>query len=57
MKAKLAICLSCLLAFMAIAHGAITLTAGDEVVIPTFAILIGLATLVLLWWGNSKRRT
>jgi hypothetical protein len=56
MKVRLAVYLSCLLAVIAIAHGAITLTAGDEVLIPIFGIVIGLATFVLLWWGHSKRR-
>ncbi len=57
MKVKIAVCLSCLLAVIAIASGAITLTAGDGVISPVFAIVIGIATLVLLWWGQSKRRT
>lgn len=57
MKVKLAVCLSCLLAVIAIASGAITLTAGDGVISPVFAIVIGIATLVLLWWGQSKPRT
>lgn len=57
MKVKLAACLSCVLAVLAIASGTITLTAGDGVIIPVFAIVTGIATLVLLWWGQSKRRT
>jgi hypothetical protein len=56
MKVKLAVCLSCLLAVIAIADGAMTLAAGNKVVIPVFAIVIGLATLILLWWGHNKRR-